>query len=88
MIEKIEEQKTFAEWLLNFVKTHPHAYMTMERGFFGEFMMRMCDISKGKPVTSKCSFPGIEYEKSELTIDEIFVHAAKDLEKEIENYGK
>lgn len=84
----MEEQKTFAEWMLNFVKTHPNAYMTMERGIFGEFMMRMCDMSKGKPVVSKFSLPCIEYDKSELTIDEIFVHAAEYLEKEIENYGK
>lgn len=84
----MEEQKTFAEWLLNFVKTHPESYMTIERGLFGEFMMRMCSMSKGRPIISKCSLPGIEYEQSELTIDEIFIHAAEELRKEIENYGK
>lgn len=84
----MEEQKTFAEWLLNFVKTHPNSYMTMERGSFGEFMMRMCSMSKGRPIVSKCSLPGIEYEQSKLTIDEIFIHAAEELRKEIENYGK
>ena len=84
----MNEQKTFAEWLLNFVKTHPNAYITMEQGFFGEFTMRMCNLSKWKPIASKCSLPDIEYEKSELTIDEIFIDAAENLEKEIENYGK
>ena len=86
----MDEQKTqtFAEWLLNYVKTHPNAYMTIERGFYGEFMMRMGEITKEKPIASKCSLPGIEYEQTKLTIDEIFIHAAKDLEKEIENYGK
>lgn len=83
----MEEHRTFAEWLLNFVKTHPNAYITIERGFDGEFMMRMCNMSKGRPIASKCSLPGIEYEQSKLTIDEIFIHTAEDLEKEIENYG-
>ena len=86
---RIEEKKqTFAEWLLNFVKTHPESYITMEKGSYGEFTMRMCDASKRRPIASKCSLPGIEYEQSELTIDEIFIDAAENLEKEIENYGK
>ena len=84
----MNEQKTFAKWLLNFVKTHPNAYITIERGFYGEFMMRMCQMAKGRPIVSKCSLPDIEYEKSELTIDEIFIDAAEELRKEIENYGK
>ena len=84
----MNEQKTFAEWLLNFVKTHPNAYITIERGFYGEFMMRMCQMTKGRHIVSKCSLPGIEYEKTKPTIDEIFIYAAEELEKEIENYGK
>lgn len=83
----MNEQKTFAEWLLNFVKTHPESYITMEKGFYGEFTMRMCDMSKGRPIASKCSLPGIEYERSELTIDEIFIDVAENLEKEIKSYG-
>lgn len=85
----MNEQKTFAEWLLDYVKTHRDSYITIEQGFFGEFMMTMHDMSKGRPIAaSKCSLPEIEYEQSELTIDEIFIHAAEELEKEIENYGK
>lgn len=86
----MDEQKTqtFAEWLLNYVKTHPNSYMTIERGSFGEFMVRMCEMKKGRPIVSKCSLHGIEYEQTELTIDEIFIDAAENLEKEIENYGK
>ena len=85
----MDEQKTqtFAEWLLNYVKTHPNAYMTIERGFYGEFMMRMCSMSKGRPIASKCSLPGVEYEQTKLTIDEIFIDAAENLEKEIKSYG-
>ena len=84
----MNEQKTFAEWLLNYVKTHPNSYITIEQGFFGEFIMTIRDLSKGRPIASKCSIPGIEYEQTKLTIDEVFVHAAEELEKEIENYGK
>lgn len=83
-----QKTKTFAEWLLNYVKTHPNSYMTIERGFYGEFMMRICEMTKGRPIVSKCSLPGIEYEQMKLTIDEIFIDAAENLEKEIENYGK
>lgn len=83
----MEEHQTFAEWLLNFVKTHPESYITMEQGFYGEFTMRMCNISKGKPIASKCSLPGIEYEQTKLTIDEILIDAAENLVKEIKFYG-
>lgn len=83
----MEEQKTFAEWLLNFVKTHPNSYITIEQGFFGEFMMTMRNMSKGRTIASKCSLPGIEYEQTKLTIDEIFIDAAENLEKEIKSYG-
>ena len=83
----MNKQKTFAEWLLDFVKTHRDSYITIEQGFFGEFMMIMCDMSKGRPIASKCSLLGIEYEQTKLTIDEIFIDAAENLEKEIKSYG-
>ena len=83
----MNKQKTFAEWLLNYVKTHRDTCITIEQGFFGEFMMTMHDMSKGRPIASKCSLPGIEYEQTKLTIDEIFIDATENLEKEIKSYG-
>ena len=83
----MEKHQSFAEWLLNYVKTHPDSYITIEQGFFGEFMMTMCDMSKGRPITSKYSLSGIEYKQTKLTIDEIFIDATENLEKEIKSYG-
>ena len=86
----MDEQKTqtFAEWLLDFVKAHPNACVTISQGCFGEFTIDICDISKGRPIKARNKSLGIEYEASKLTIDEIFIDTAERLEKEIENYGK
>jgi len=84
----MEEQKTFAEWLLNFVKTHRETTITVEQGPWGDICVHMRDYSKSRSgVNAKCSISQEIYQNSKLDFDEILIDAAEELCKEIENYG-
>ena len=81
--------KTFAEWLLNFVKTHRDITWTIEQGPWGEIQVHIRDYSKSRSgVNAKCSILPEIYQNSTLSFDDILINAAKELCKEIENYGK
>lgn len=85
----MEEQKTFAEWLLNFVKTHRETTITVEPGRCGDIRVRMRDYSKDQPgISARYSILQDVYQDSKLSFDDVLIHTAEDLEKEIENYGK
>ena len=88
--KRIEEKKqTFAEWLLNFVKTHRDVTWGIEQGPWGEIQVHIRDYSKSRSgVNAKCSILQETYQNSMLTFDEILIDAAKELCEEIENYGK
>lgn len=85
----MNEQKTFAEWLLNFVKTHRETIITVEQGPWGDIRVHMRDYSKGQPgICSRYSISQEIYQDSTISFDDILIDAAETLHKEIENYGK
>lgn len=80
--------QTFAEWLLDFVKTHRETTITIEQGPWGEIQVHIRDYSKSRSgVNAKCSISQEIYQDSRMSFDEILIDAAKELCKEIENYG-
>lgn len=87
--KRIEEKKqTFAEWLLNYVKTHRDVTWRIEQGPWGEIQVHIRDYSKSRTgVNAKCSILQEIYQNSKLSFDEILINAAEELCKEIENYG-
>lgn len=87
----MDEQKTqtFAEWLLNFVKTHRGVTWSIEQGPWGEIQVYIRDYSRSRSgVNAKCSILPETYQNSMLSFDEILIAAAEELYKEIETYGK
>ena len=87
----MDEQKTqtFAEWLLDFVKTHRDVTWSIEQGPWGEIQVHIRDYSKSRSgVNAKCSILPEIYQNSTLSFDDILINAAETLHKEIENYGK
>lgn len=87
----MDEQKTqtFAEWLLNFVKTHRDITWSIEQGLWGEIQVHVRDYSKSRSgVNAKCCISQEIYQNSKLDFDEILIVATEELHKEIENYGK
>lgn len=86
----MDEQKiqTFAEWLLDFVKTHRETTITVEQGPWGEIQVHIRDYSKSRSgVNAKCSILSEIYQDPKMSFDEILINAAEELCKEIENYG-
>ena len=84
----MNEQKTFAEWLLDFVKTHRDATWSIEHGPWGEIQVHIRDYSKSRSgVNAKCSILQEVYQDSRESFDEILIDAAEELCKEIKNYG-
>ena len=86
----MDEQKTqtFAEWLLDFVKTHRDIAWSIEQGPWGEIQVYIRDYSKSRTgVNAKCSILQETYQNSKLSFDELLIDAAEELHKEIENYG-
>lgn len=80
--------QTFAEWLLDFVKTHRETTITIEQGPWGEICVYMRDYSKSRSgICSKCSILQEIYQDSKLSFDDILIDAAEKLRKENENYG-
>lgn len=85
----MNEQKTFAEWLLNYTNAHRDAVVSIEQGPFGTIKLQIRDYSKSRSVVAaNCVITHQLYQVSKLSFDEILINAAEDLEKEIENYGK
>lgn len=87
----MDEQKTqtFAEWLLDFVKTHRKTTITVEQGPWGEIQVHIRDYSKSRSgVIAGCSILQEVYQNSKMSFDEILINTAEELCKEIENYGK
>lgn len=87
--KRIEEKKqTFAEWLLDFVKTHHDITWSIEQGPWGEIQVHIRDYSKSRSgVNAKCSILSEIYQDPKMSFDEILINAAEELCKEIENYG-
>lgn len=85
----MEEQKTFAEWLLDYTSTHRDAVVSIEQGLWGDIEIRIRDHSKRSTgITARyCIMPEI-YLTSKGNFDKILINAAEELRKEIENYGK
>lgn len=80
--------QTFAEWLLDFVKTHRETTITVEQGPWGEIQVHIRDYSKSRSgINAKCSILPEVYQNSILGFDDILINAAEELCKEIENYG-
>lgn len=83
------KKQTFAEWLLDFVKTHRDVTLSIEQGPCREIQVHIRDYSKSRSsVNAKCSILPEIYQNSMLSFDEILIDAAEELHKEIENYGK
>ena len=87
--KRIEEKKqTFAEWLLDFVKAHRDVTWSIEQGPWGAINLQIHDYSKSRSgVTANSVITHQLYQASKLSFDEILINAAKELCKEIENYG-
>lgn len=84
----MNEPKTFAEWLLDFVKTHRETTITVEQGPWGDIRVHMRDYSKGRPgICARYSILQEIYQDSKLSFDDVLIHTAESLNKEIENYG-
>ena len=85
----MNEQKTFAEWLLDFVKTHRDVTWSIEQGPWGEIQVHVRVYSKSRSgINAKCSILPEIYQDSRVSFDEILINTAEELRKEIENYGK
>ena len=82
----MEEQKTFAKWMLDYVMSHPERGIFVSKGFLGEFIIRIRDYSTNKTAESHITY-GI-YESTTLSFDELLIYTAQKLNEEIENYGK
>ena len=87
----MEEQKTqtFAEWLLDYTSTHRDAVVSIEQEQWGAINLQIRDYSKSRSgVTANSVITHQLYQASKLSFDEILINAAKELCKEIENYGR
>lgn len=85
----MDEQKTFAEWLLDYTSTHKDAVVSIEQGPWGDIKIQIRDYSKGSTGIAAQHYITYEiYRTSKLSFDEILIAAAKELCEEIENYGK
>jgi len=87
--KRIEEKKqTFAEWLMDFVKTHCDVTCSIEQGPWGAIKIQIRDYSKKSTgIAAQCYITYGIYQTSKLSFDEILINAAEELYKEIENYG-
>ena len=84
----MEEHQTFAEWLLNYVKTHRDVTWSIEQGPWGEIQVHIRDYSKSQGgINAKCCILPEIYQNSKLSFDDILINAAETLHKEIANYG-
>ena len=78
--------QTFAEWLLDFVKTHRSVTWSIEQGLWGEIQVYVRDYSKSRTgVCAKFCILPETYQSSKLSADEILIDAAEELYKEIEH---
>lgn len=85
----MDEQKTFAEWLLDYTSTHKDAVVSIEQGPWGDIRIQIRDYSKSRSgVAAQHYIMYNIYRTSKLSFDEILIVAAEELSKEIENYGK
>lgn len=87
----MEEQKTqtFAEWLLDYTSTHRDALVSIEQEQWGAINLQIRYYSKSRSgVTANSVITHQLYQASKLSFDEILINAAKELCKEIENYGR
>ena len=85
----MDKQKTFAEWLLDYTSTHKDAVVSIEQGPWGDIKIQIRDYSKRSTgIAAQCCIMQEIYRTSKLNFDEILIGEAKELCKEIENYGK
>ena len=82
--------QTFAEWLLDYTSTHQDAVVSIEKqGQWGAINLQIRDYSKSRSgVTANSVITHQLYQASKLSFDEILINSAKELCKEIENYGR
>ena len=84
----MEEHRTFAEWLTDFMLAHPRISITISRGIYG-----CLEISMTRETTSglkkKCSYLSTidMYSQAETNLDDKLNDVCEKLVKEIENYG-
>ena len=84
----MDEQKTFAEWLLDYTSTHRDVAWSIEQGPWGDIKLQIRDYSKSRSgVAANCAITHQLYQGLNLSSDEILINAAEELCKEIENYG-
>lgn len=85
----MNEQKTFAEWILDYTSTHRDAVVSIEREQWGVINLQILDYSKSRSgVTANSVIMHQLYQASKLSFDEILINTAEELRKEIESYGK
>ena len=84
----MDEQKTFAEWLLDYTSTHKDAVVSIEQGPYGDIRIQIRDYSKRSTGVAAQHYITYDiYRTSKLSFDEILIAAAEELREEIENYG-
>ena len=86
----MDEKKTFAEWLIEYLKDHPNCEITVQAGFgiWNDYVLQMFDRSKdGKRITAQQVITSNLLDNSKLTKDEILIFVAKELRKELDKYG-
>lgn len=87
--KRIEEKKQiFAEWLTDFILTHPRISITISQGIYGCLEISMIrETSSG--LKQKCSYLSTIdiYSQAEINLDKELIDICETLVKEIENYG-
>ncbi len=84
----MDEQKTFAEWLLDYISTHKDAVVSIEQGPWGDIKIQIRDYSKRSTGIAAQHYITYDiYRTSKLSFDELLINVAEELCKEIENYG-
>lgn len=86
----MEENKTFAEVAIEYLKEHPNCEIILRSSFglFNDCILQMFDRSKdGKQITAQQVIMNKLFDQSKMTHDEILIFAAEKLRKELEKYG-
>lgn len=84
----MEERRTFAEWLTDFILTHPKISITISQGIYGCLEISMTrETSSG--LKKKCSYLSTidMYSQVEINLDNKLIDVCEKLVKEIEYYG-
>lgn len=85
-----KRKKTFAEWSVEYLKTHPSFEITLRSdfGYFNECVLQMYHRApNGKQSVAQKVIMHELLDRSNMSCDEILIYSAEELRKELEKYG-